>query len=186
MQQKQIVVTCNYVARRRGIYKLQPVREAKKMCPDAIIVLGEDLSRFRDVSKDLYSFLTRFVWSNKSERLGFDEVFLDVSDMVSYNIEQLDYHNLPNSFFYLDKQDPTVGFKYDASNVTGNTFPESTVNANLLNGNSICLYPSARFKHTGINSASLETRLIIGSHLARYLRLQLEERKGYTASVGIR
>jgi hypothetical protein len=44
------------------------------MCPDVIIVLGEDISRFRDASKTLYQFLRSFSWNDKAERLGFDEV----------------------------------------------------------------------------------------------------------------
>lgn len=77
VQQKQIIVTCNYEARRQGLYKLQKVTEARKRCPEAIIVLGEDLSRFRDASKENYNFLRRFAWSGKVERLGFDEVCTD-------------------------------------------------------------------------------------------------------------
>lgn len=76
VQQKQIIVTCNYEARRRGIYKLQLVHEAKKLCPDVILVLGEDLTRFRNASKNNFNFLRGFSWSNKVERLGFDEVSL--------------------------------------------------------------------------------------------------------------
>ena len=75
IQQKQIIVTCNYEARRRGLYKLQLITEAKKVCPDAVIVLGEDLTRFRNASKDLYNFLRDKVWSDRAERLGFDEVW---------------------------------------------------------------------------------------------------------------
>lgn len=41
-----------------------------------IIVLGEDLTRFRNASKDNYNFLRNYSWSNKVERLGFDEVSL--------------------------------------------------------------------------------------------------------------
>jgi DNA polymerase iota len=75
IQQKQIVVTCNYEARRRGLRKLQLITEAKKVCPEAVIVLGEDLTRFRDASKDLYGFLQQLIWSGRAERLGFDEVW---------------------------------------------------------------------------------------------------------------
>lgn len=74
VQQKQIIVTCNYEARRRGLHKLQLIREARKQCPDVIVVLGEDLTRFRNASKELYHFLQGFCWSRKVERLGFDEV----------------------------------------------------------------------------------------------------------------
>jgi len=56
------------------LYKLQLITEAKRLCPDVIIVLGEDIGRFRDASKDLYNFLEKFSWNRKVERLGFDEV----------------------------------------------------------------------------------------------------------------
>ena len=74
VQQKQIIVTCNYEARRRGLHKLQLVAEARKQCPELIIVLGEDLTRFRNASKDNYNFLKQYPWSRRLERLGFDEV----------------------------------------------------------------------------------------------------------------
>lgn len=84
VQQKQIIVTCNYEARRRGLHKLQLVNEAKKKCPDLVIVLGEDLTRFRDASKELYAFLQTFSWNGKVERLGFDEVSTDRSLIRSF------------------------------------------------------------------------------------------------------
>jgi DNA polymerase iota len=56
------------------LYKLQLIHEAKKICPDVVIVLGEDLSRFRNASKELYAFLRSFSWNSRCERLGFDEV----------------------------------------------------------------------------------------------------------------
>lgn len=74
VQQKQIVVTCNYEARRRGLRKLQLIKEAKKICPDVVIMLGEDLTKFRDVSKELHTFLKKYTWENRLEKLGFDEV----------------------------------------------------------------------------------------------------------------
>ena len=37
-------------------------------------MLGEDLNRFRNASKENYNFLRNFAWSGKIERLGFDEV----------------------------------------------------------------------------------------------------------------
>lgn len=74
VQQKHIIVTCNYEARRRGLHKLQLIREARRICPDVIIELGEDISRFRDASKELYAFIKQYSWNGKVERLGFDEV----------------------------------------------------------------------------------------------------------------
>lgn len=49
--------------------------EARRLCPDVIIVLGEELSRFRAASKALYHFIRQYSWNGRVERLGFDEVF---------------------------------------------------------------------------------------------------------------
>ncbi|KAF2130821.1 DNA/RNA polymerase [Dothidotthia symphoricarpi CBS 119687] len=125
VQQKQILVTCNYEARRRGLHKLQLISEAKKICPDVVIVLGEDLTRFRNASKELCGFLRAYSWNSRCERLGFDEVFMDVSDIVDYNIETLNPNDFANSFFCLSKNDPTVGFSFDATLLAGPTYPES-------------------------------------------------------------
>ncbi|EXJ95406.1 DNA polymerase iota subunit [Capronia coronata CBS 617.96] len=169
IQQKQIVVTCNYEARRRGLRKLQLITEAKRVCPDAVIVLGEDLTRFRDASKELYGFLQRSVWSGRAERLGFDEVWLDCTDMVDYNVGLLNQNDLTHSFFCLARDDPTVGFDYDASTVFGPTFPAHA------------------FQRASCTEeeAQLRQRLVVGSHLARHLRHELESQKGYTSTVGI-
>ncbi|KAK4981946.1 hypothetical protein LTR66_009584 [Elasticomyces elasticus] len=170
VQQKQIIVTCNYEARRRGLHKLQLVRDAKKICPEVIIVLGEDISRFRDASKELYGFLKAFSWNGKVERLGFDEVWMDVTDMVDYNMGLLNSNDLSNSFFQLDRSDPTHGFSFDASDSAGHTFPHvSTI---------------AETSATGVHGG-LGIRLRLGSHLAIHLRHQLEQEKGYTSTVGI-
>ena len=176
VQQKQIIVTCNYEARRRGLYKLQLVREARKRCPDVIIVLGEDLTRFRDASKDNYNFLRSYAWSNRVQRLGFDEVFMDVTDLVDYNAALLNHRDLSASFFHLNRNDPTIGFPYDAHTMFGHTFPEYTKNtAETLTS----------FDAAPEDADDLSLRLRLGSHLAQHLRHQLEQQKGYTSTVGI-
>lgn len=130
-----------------------------------VIVLGEELGRFRDASKALYKFLASFTWSGKVERLGFDEVFMDVSDIVDYNRGLLNRNDLLSSFFQLDRKDPTVGFAFDATTIAGHTCPKEFSPLDL--GNPICL------------------QLILGSHLAQHLRWRLDEEKGYTCTVGI-
>lgn len=182
VQQKHIIVTCNYEARRRGLNKLQLIKEAKKACPDLIIVLGEDLTRFRNASKELYDFLRSFVWSQKVERLGFDEVFLDVTDLVDFNLNILNHNSLSDSFFHLDRTDPTLGFSYNASEYAGSTYPGSA--AESSNKSKCTADVPEDLLSTGAIDL-LELRLRVGSHLAQYLRHQLEEQKGYTSTVGI-
>ena len=100
---------------------------------------------------------------------------MDVTDMIDYNIEFMNYNDLTTSFFYLDRNDPTVGFAFDASVVFGNIYPKDQTSCRA--------YPA---KEPICNDPEhLLLRLRLGSHLARYLRDQLEERKGYTCTVGI-
>ncbi|KAH5163369.1 hypothetical protein HBI73_049610 [Parastagonospora nodorum] len=169
IQQKQIVVTCNYEARRRGLYKLQLISEAKRLCPDVVIVLGEDLTRFRNASKELYALVRSFSWNARCERLGFDEVFMDVSDIIDYNTGVLNSSNLSNSFFCLSKTDPTLGFEFDATRLAGYAFPDALEHTLAIT--------------TPVDL--LQLRLLLASHLAQYIRNRLEQEKGYTATVGI-
>lgn len=165
VQQKQIIVTCNFVARDRGLHKLQLIKEARRICPDVIIELGEDISIFRDASKELYNFIRSFSWSDKAERLGFDEVWLDVTDMVEHNIDLLNRHDLEHSFFQLARDDPTRGFAYDATSVAGHAYPED--------------YAAPE------ECDDLTFRLRLGSHLALHIRHELESQKGYTCAAGV-
>ena len=81
IQQKHIVVTCNYVARERGVKKLVYISDAKKTCPDLVLVNGEDLTNYREFSGRVHSLLSeRF--TPLVERLGMDENFLDVTELV--------------------------------------------------------------------------------------------------------
>lgn len=53
---------------------MQRISEARQACPGVVIVLGEDLTRFRDASKELFLYLQGVVWGDRIEKLGFDEV----------------------------------------------------------------------------------------------------------------
>lgn len=164
IKQKSILATCNYVARSRGVRKLQLISDAKKLCPELVLADGEDLSAFRDVSKKLYALLRSFSWNNKVERLGLDEVFIDVTDIISYNVGLLNRNALPDSFFCLSRDDPERGFDFDASAIAG------------------CLVATGHSLDRFDNP--LYVRLVLASHLARHLRMKIEE-EGYTSACGI-
>ncbi|KAF4877173.1 DNA polymerase iota [Colletotrichum siamense] len=165
VKQKNILATCNYVARRRGVKKLMFITDAKKICPDLVIIEGEDLTPFRDMSKTLFAFLRSFSWCGKVERLGFDEVFMDVTDIIQYNMFCLNRVSLSESFFHLSRQDPERGFVCDLTSVAG------------------CVYGPV--PETGDLDDPKYVRLLLASHLAYHLRLKLEEDFGFTASVGV-
>lgn len=164
IKQKSILATCNYVARKRGVKKLQLISEAKKICPDLVLADGEDLSAFRDVSKKLYGLVRSFSWNKKAERLGLDEVFLDVTDLVEFNVGILNRNALSDSFFCLSRDNPENGFSFDATAIAG------------------CVVGSGRGEDNHDNL--LFVKLILASHLARHIRLKIEE-EGYTSACGI-
>nr|KAG5690686.1 hypothetical protein BaRGS_013472 [Batillaria attramentaria] len=57
IQQKYLVVTCNYPAQARGVTKLMGVVEAKKKCPELVLVSGEDLTHYREMSYKISDLL---------------------------------------------------------------------------------------------------------------------------------
>uniref|UniRef100_A0A673VJB7 DNA polymerase iota n=3 Tax=Suricata suricatta TaxID=37032 RepID=A0A673VJB7_SURSU len=92
VQQKYLVVTCNYEARKLGVKKLMNVRDAKEKCPQLVLVNGEDLTRYREMSYKVTELLEEF--SPVVERLGFDENFVDLTEMVEKRLQQLQSDDL--------------------------------------------------------------------------------------------
>lgn len=81
IQQKNIVVTSNYLAREFGVKKCMPVEEAKKICRDLVLVNGEDLRDYRQISYRVTDHLQKF--TPLVERLGLDENYVDVTEIVA-------------------------------------------------------------------------------------------------------
>lgn len=91
--------------------------------------------------------------------------------MIDHNVGLLNPNDLENSFFCLSRQDPAVGFTYDATKFHGHTYPpddEDRMPAGLQPG-----------------TDPLYVKLLVASHLAGHLRRRLEHDKGYTATVGV-
>ncbi|XP_069034400.1 DNA polymerase iota [Embiotoca jacksoni] len=85
IQQKYIIVTCNYVARERGVTKLMSVIDAEEKCPELVLVKGEDLTHYREMSYKMTELLMSYC---PVERLGFDENFMDVTEMVERRLAE--------------------------------------------------------------------------------------------------
>uniref|UniRef100_A0A8C6INU6 Uncharacterized protein n=1 Tax=Melopsittacus undulatus TaxID=13146 RepID=A0A8C6INU6_MELUD len=84
VQQKSLVVTCNYEARRHGVKKLMSLKEATEKCPHLVLVNGEDLTPYREMSYKVTELLREYC--PLVERLGLDENFLDITDVVEQRI----------------------------------------------------------------------------------------------------
>ncbi|KAG7221305.1 hypothetical protein INR49_017372 [Caranx melampygus] len=86
IQQKYIIVTCNYVAREQGVTKLMSVTDAMEKCPQLVLVKGEDLTHYREMSYKVTGLLMSYC--PLVERLGFDENFMDITEMVERRLAQ--------------------------------------------------------------------------------------------------
>lgn len=86
IQQKYIIVTCNYVAREQGLTKLMSVTDALEKCPQLVLVKGEDLTHYREMSYKVTELLMSY--SPMVERLGFDENFVDVTEIVEKRLQE--------------------------------------------------------------------------------------------------
>ncbi|XP_071339693.1 DNA polymerase iota isoform X2 [Trachinotus anak] len=110
IQQKYIIVTCNYVARELGVTKLMSVTDAKEKCPQLVLVKGEDLTHYREMSYKVTELLMSYC--PLVERLGFDENFMDVTEMVERRLAQTPESN---SFSF-------KGHVYNHLNVKGSDY----------------------------------------------------------------
>lgn len=86
VQQKYLMVTCNYVARECGVNKCMSIKEAKEKCPQLVLVSGEDLTHYREMSYKVTELLEEF--GVKVERLGFDENFVDITELVDKKLQE--------------------------------------------------------------------------------------------------
>ena len=74
--QKFLVVTSNYPARAAGVGKLMRIDRAREVCPELVLISGEDLTPYREASAQVFSALSSF---GNCQKLGLDELFVDVT-----------------------------------------------------------------------------------------------------------
>ena len=73
---KGILVTCSYEARSFGIYTTMTVGEAKRLCPDLIIV-PPDFEKYRIASSAVFDLLRTF--TDLVEPVSIDEAYIDIT-----------------------------------------------------------------------------------------------------------
>ncbi|MDA5193109.1 DNA polymerase IV [Govanella unica] len=74
--ERGVVSTCCYIARTRGVRSAMPMGQARKLCPDAV-VLPPDMAKYREASRAIRTFLDAL--TPLVEPLSLDEAFLDLS-----------------------------------------------------------------------------------------------------------
>lgn len=80
--QRGVICTCNYIARKSGVHSAMPSATALRYCPD-LILLPVDMPKYRNVANrihDIFKDYTPLV-----EPLSLDEAYLDVTDIPNYH-----------------------------------------------------------------------------------------------------
>ncbi|KAI8818957.1 uncharacterized protein EV422DRAFT_569235 [Fimicolochytrium jonesii] len=173
IQQKHIVVTCNYVARRYGIGKLALLADAFKLCPELVIRDGSDISHYRRVSRQIFEFVKHLLngdnidhegtnWPVKIERLGMDELFLDVTDIIGKHCA-----NIPRP-----EGEQMTSFKLPSGEVF--QYDEKVWDGHVIGSE---LHEPSFTQHLQV--------VRIASHLAAFVRLRIKQETGFTSSAGI-
>ncbi len=78
-ERKGIIVTASYEARARGVFTTQRVADAKRLCPELIIV-PPHFDRYRAASKQLFSLLKEY--TPLVEPVSIDEGYLDITEIA--------------------------------------------------------------------------------------------------------
>ncbi|GER66108.1 DNA polymerase IV 1 [Weizmannia acidilactici] len=76
-ERKGIIVTCSYEARKYGVKTTMPVWEAKKRCPD-LLVIPPHFERYKKASAAMFAILRRY--SPLVEPVSIDEGYVDITD----------------------------------------------------------------------------------------------------------
>ncbi len=82
--QRGVVSSCSYPARKQGVHSAMPTAVALRMCP-ALILVPPDYHAYRAASEQVMEILHGF--TGLLEQLSIDEAFLDVSDLPEPGLE---------------------------------------------------------------------------------------------------
>jgi DNA polymerase iota len=165
VQQKALVITSNYAARQFGIQKGDSELACRRKCPEITILCGEDLTFYREVSQRVFDVASAM--TPNVERLGMDEVYVDLTDFVDEEMEKIVSHDeragadlTLHGFLY-----PSASLEADCSALP---FTE-TVQGGLLE----------------FDEATCRMRLAIASRACLELRRRIKHEVGLTASAGL-
>ncbi|PSW11080.1 DNA polymerase IV [Photobacterium rosenbergii] len=76
-EQRGVISTCNYLARKYGVRSAMPTGRAMQLCPHLTLVSGR-MSVYKEVSTQIREIFQRY--TDKIEPLSLDEAYLDVTD----------------------------------------------------------------------------------------------------------
>jgi DNA polymerase IV len=79
-ERRGIIVTCSYEARSFGVKTTMPLWEAKKLCPQ-LIIMRPNFDRYRAASQGMFDILRQY--SQLVEPVSIDEGYVDITESYS-------------------------------------------------------------------------------------------------------
>ena len=76
-QERGVVATCSYEARKFGIHSAMNIKEAYRLCPNGVF-MHPNFEKYRAVSNQLHEIWNAY--ATASEHIALDEAYLDVTD----------------------------------------------------------------------------------------------------------
>ncbi|KAA9026217.1 DNA polymerase IV [Niallia endozanthoxylica] len=76
-ERRGIIITCSYEARKYGVKTTMPIWEAKKLCPE-LIIMSPHFERYRAASQGMFDILHEY--SQLVEPVSIDEGYVDITD----------------------------------------------------------------------------------------------------------
>ena len=76
-QERGVVATCSYEARKYGVHSAMNIKEAYRLCPDGIY-MHPNFEKYRAVSNQLHEIWNSY--ATASEYIALDEAYLDVTE----------------------------------------------------------------------------------------------------------
>lgn len=76
-QERGVVATCNYEARKYGVHSAMNIKEAYRLCPNGVY-MHPNFDKYRAVSEQLHAIWNAY--ASASEYIALDEAYLDVTE----------------------------------------------------------------------------------------------------------
>ncbi|KAI9031709.1 hypothetical protein CLU79DRAFT_267836 [Phycomyces nitens] len=195
VQQWNGLIAVNYAARKAGVQRHSTVEEAKKLCPEIVLLhvatYAENdkephyypnpnrathkvsLDPYRNTSKQIFKVFSKYCSS--LQKIGLDEAFMDITQTVNDRLKARYLDQIPELYEKFDDLVCEVPIDWDKYGITVRSEEESSADMNT--------------EKKGDLDWSLTTwcdlQLAVGAEVAAEIRQTIFDELGLTCSAGI-
>ncbi len=75
--ERGVLTTCNYIARKYGLHSAMPSKKAKEICKD-LVIIPTDIDKYKKISTNIFKIF--HCYTKIVEPISIDEAYLDVTE----------------------------------------------------------------------------------------------------------